>query len=316
MKLVLKDLNTVVLDDGPTPSPAFGEVTVAIEAATVNPSDLKLAAGTYGYRPELPFAVGTEGVGRVTGVGPGTDPDLAGQRVLIVPNYEQGTWADELVTKATNVIPIPDTGDPLQLATVGVNPLTAHLALTRYVDLQPGDWVGQNLGNSAVGKAVIALAKHAGFRTLSVVRRPEAAEGLESDVVVVDGNDLAERIRSELGGDQLRLVLDGTGDHTTAALAQSAELNGTVVSYSSVTGQMPPVGLGDYIYRQLRLTGLWIMNWTRTAPYAELAETYGELARLTNDGVLRTRIEATYPLAAYAEALEHAERAGKILFRP
>lgn len=321
MKLVLKELGSVanvVLD---TSAEVVGpdQVLVAIEAATVNPSDLKLAEGKYGHRPQLPFAIGTEGVGRVTEVGSAADPSLLGRRVLIVPNYEQGAWADRVAVKAANVVPIPDAGDPLQLAMVGVNPLTAYFALTRYVDLKPGDWIGQNLGNSAVGQYVTQLARHAGVRTLSVVRRPEAAEGLESDLVLVDGDDLADRIKAELGDNQLRLVVDGAGDSTVGALAQATELGGTVVVYSTVTGQPPQVGVRDTIYRDLTTAGFWIINWTRTASQAELETTYGELARLTAEGVLHARVEATYALEEYAKALQHAEqpaRTGKILFRP
>jgi NADPH:quinone reductase-like Zn-dependent oxidoreductase len=316
MKLVLKEIGDLahIVPDESVETAGPGEALVTIEAATVNPSDLKLAEGKYGFRPaQLPFAIGTEGVGRVTGP---ADSELLGKRVLLVPTYEHGTWAEEVAVKTANLIEIPDEGDPVQLATVGVNPLTAYLAL-KQVDLKPGDWVGQNLGNSAVGRAAAQLARHAGFRTLSVVRRPEAAVGLESDVVLVDGPDLAERIKAELGDSQLRLVLDGTGDATTGALAAAAELGATVVSYSSVTGQTPPIGLGDLIYRQLRIVGLWIINWTRTAPREELEQVYGELARLTVDGVLHTEVAATYPVAEYTKALQHAgQGGGKVLFRP
>jgi NADPH:quinone reductase-like Zn-dependent oxidoreductase len=316
MKLVLKALGdvleNVVLETDPELTAGADEVLVAIEAATINPVDAMLASGNYGYRIEVPFALGSEGVGRVV-EGPA---ELVGRRVLILPNYEQGTWADQVVVKAANVVPIPDEGDPLQLAMLGINPLTAHLALTKYVDLKPGDWIGQNLGNSAVGQYATALAKHAGLKMLSVVRRPVA---VEADAVVVDGDDLAERIQAELGDNRLKLVLDGTGDATVGALAQAAEFEGTVVSYSSVTGQPPAIGLGDHIYRQLRLTGLWIVNWLATAPRAEVEQTYGDLARLAVDGVLRARVEATYTLTEYAKALEHARqpgRDGKVLFRP
>jgi len=316
MKLVLKEIGEVanIVADESVVTAGPGEVLVTIEAATVNPSDLKLAEGKYGYRPrQLPFAIGTEGIGRVTGP---ADSEWLGKRVLIVPNYEQGTWADVVAVKTANLIELPEEGDALQLATVGVNPLTAYLAL-KQVDLKPGDWVGQNLGNSAGGRATIQLARHAGLRTLSVVRRPEAAAGLDSDVVLVDGPDLPERIKSELGGEQLRLVLDGTGDATTTALASAAELGGTVVTYSSVTGQTPPVGYRDIIYRELRIAGLWIINWTTTAARAELESVYGELVRLTVDGVLSTEVAATYPVAEYAKALQHATRGGgKVLFTP
>lgn len=316
MKLVLKALGdvleNVVLDTDPDLRLGPDDVLVRIEAATINPVDAMLASGNYGYQIEVPFALGSEGIGRVVD---GRD-ELVGRRVLILPNYEQGTWAEQVVVKAANVIPIPDEGDPLQLAMLGINPLTAHLALTKYVDLQPGDWIGQNLGNSAVGQYATALAKHAGLKVLSVVRRPVE---LDADAVVVDGDDLAERIQVELGDNRLKLVLDGTGDATVGALAQATEFEGTVVSYSSVTGQPPAIGLGDHIYRQLRLSGLWIVNWLSTAPRAEVEQTYGDLAQLAVDGVLRARVEATYPLNEYVKAIEHARqpgRDGKVLFRP
>lgn len=311
---------TLVTDPDLTIDP--DQVLVRIEAATVNPVDFMLASGTYGYQAKAPFSLGAEGVGRITGAGASVDQALIGRRVVIVPNYEQGSWADEVVVDARNVVPVTEEGDPVQLAMVATNPLTAHLALTQYVDLQPGDWIGQNLGNSGVGQYVIALARKAGLKTLSVVRSEEAADRLRrqgAGLVVVDGNDLAERIKRELGGQQLKLVLDGTGDATVGALAQALKFEGTVVSYSSVTGQAPQVGLGDAIYRQLKLRGLWIVNWLQNSTPAEIATTYAELAELVAQGVLRAEVEATYPVAEFRKALDHARqpgRSGKILFTP
>ena len=180
------------------------DVLLEIEAAPINPVDFMLAAGTYGYQAQVPFALGSEGVGRVVEVGAQGNQPLLGRRVLIVPTYQQGTWADEVVVAAKNVVAITDEGDPLQLAMVSINLLTAQLALTRLVDLKPGQWVGQNLGNSGVGGYVIGLAKHAGLKTLSVVRREETAEKLRADgadLVLVDGNDLGERIAKALDGE-------------------------------------------------------------------------------------------------------------------
>jgi NADPH:quinone reductase-like Zn-dependent oxidoreductase len=297
------------------------DVLVEIEAAPINPVDFMLAAGTYGYQAQVPFALGSEGVGRVVEVGAQSNQSLLGRRVLIVPTYQQGTWADQVVVAAENVVAITDEGDPLQLAMVSINLLTAHLALTRFVDLKPGQWVGQNLGNSGVGGYVIGLAKHAGLKTLSVVRREEAAEKLRADgadLVLVDGNDLGERIAKALDGESLRLVLDGTGDATAGALAQSTEFGGTVASYSSVTGQPTQVGLGDSIYREVGLRGFWIVNWQNNAPREELERTYAELAELAAKGVVSSEVEATYQLADYRQALEHARRpgrTGKILFK-
>ncbi len=313
---------SIALETAPDLTVGPDEVLVTIEAAVINPVDFMIASGNYGFQAQVPFQLGTEGIGRVAAAGTSVDRAVVGRRVLIVPNYEQGTWADQLVVTFRNVVLLPDGGDVEQLAQVGVNPLTAHLALTKYVELKAGDWIGQNLGNSAVGQYAIALARRAGVKTLSVVRREEAAEKLRAagaDLVVVDGNDLAERIKAALGEQQLKLVLDGTGDASTGALASALEFAGTVVSYSSVTGQPAQVGLGDTIYRQVAVRGLWIPNWLRDASREELENTYVELAELVADGTLRTEVEATYPVAEFRKALDHARqqgRTGKILFRP
>src|ERR1700736_4712356 len=106
-----------------------GELLVALEAAPVHPSDLHLIRGFYGVRPELPAPLGAEGVGRVVEVGPGADQGLAGRRVVILPTYEQGTWADHAVLAEHNVVPVSDDSDALQLAMIGVNAITALLLL-------------------------------------------------------------------------------------------------------------------------------------------------------------------------------------------
>ena len=59
----------------------------------------------------------------------------------------------------------PELEEPLARISV---PL---VLLLRVVDLTAGDWVVQNVANSAVGRLVIALAKPRGVRTLNVVRR-------------------------------------------------------------------------------------------------------------------------------------------------
>jgi NADPH:quinone reductase-like Zn-dependent oxidoreductase len=132
------ELNTV---SDPDPGPE--EVLVSMEAAPLNPSDFLLIRGRYGVRPAFPFSVGAEGVGRVTRIGSKVDVAFQGKRVLILPTYEQGTWADQVLVSVRNIVPISDEADPLQLAMIGINPATAYLLLNRYVSLMPGDWIGQ-----------------------------------------------------------------------------------------------------------------------------------------------------------------------------
>jgi NADPH:quinone reductase-like Zn-dependent oxidoreductase len=303
-------------DDSPRPL-GPDDLLIAVEAAPINNADVLLAAGWYAIQPAVPFAMGTEGVGRVLEAGSAVSPDLVGRRVLILPTNEQGTWADRVVVAARNVLPVSETGDPVQQAMLTVNPATAYLLLNRYVQLRPGDWVGQDLGNSAVGQHVIALARRAGVRTLSVVRSEAAAEALRkrgADVVLVDGPDLTQRIAGALAGRSLRLAL--TGAASAEALTSAVESGGTVVAYAAVNGQSPVLPLGDLIFREVALHGFWIIKWLREAPRTEIEATYALLGALLDDGTLHADVDATFPLTRYPEAIARATgggRSGKVL---
>ena len=115
------ELNTVS-------EPALGqeEVLISMEAAPVNPSDFLFVRGIYGIRPAFPSSVGAEGVGRVVKIGSKVDVALRGKRVLILPNYEQGTWAEQVVAPVRNLVPMSDEADPLQLSMIGINPVCAR----------------------------------------------------------------------------------------------------------------------------------------------------------------------------------------------
>jgi NADPH:quinone reductase-like Zn-dependent oxidoreductase len=313
--------SNVVFDTNPELTLGDDELLVALEAAPIHPVDFLLAQGWYGVPPTPGMTLGSEGVGRVVKAGPAADQSLVGRRVVILPTYEVGTWADQVVVHPRNVVAVTEDADPQQLAMLSINPATAHLLLTRYASLKPGDWIGLTLGNSAVNQSIIALAKRAGYKTLSIVRREEAAEQVRSfggDAVVLAGENLGARVAEALGGKQFALVLDGEGgDASVGALAQSLVFGGTVVAYSSMTGASQVLGLGDLIYRELELRGFWLINWIRNAPREEIEATYAELAALVADGTLSATVEATYPLAEYREAFAHARtpgRTGKILF--
>ncbi|MDH6196665.1 NADPH:quinone reductase-like Zn-dependent oxidoreductase [Mycobacterium frederiksbergense] len=310
--------DSVALADAPDRAPGPREVVVRIEAAAINPSDLLLIQGRYLARPQLPAAVGAEGVGIVAAVGAEVDDALVGKRVIVLPTYTYGTWSDMVVADRDDVVEVPGD-DPLQLAMLTINPVTAHLLL-QGVGLQIGDWVGQTAANSAVGRHVIALARRRGLKTLNLVRREEAAEEVRSaggDAVLVSGPDLAADIAGELGGARLGLVLDPLGGTSAAELIGALGFGGTVVTYGTLTA--PPVGPtpADLFTREVRHTGFWLGNWYARAPRAEIVATLQFLARLVAGKELVTPVEATYPIEQFGAAFAHAQasqRAGKVLF--
>ena len=166
LRLIAHGEPSDVIEIDTVSEPALGQedVLISMEVAPLNPSDFLFVRGTYGVRPAFPSPVGAEGVGRVAKIGSKVDAALRGKRVLIIPTYEQGTWAEQVVAPVRNLVPMSDAADPLQLSMIRINPATAYLMLNRFLYLMPGDWIGQTAANAAMGQYVIALAKLAGSR--------------------------------------------------------------------------------------------------------------------------------------------------------
>jgi NADPH:quinone reductase-like Zn-dependent oxidoreductase len=173
-----------VTDVGP---PGSNEVVIAVEASPINQYDFLMIAGDYGYRPTLPVIAGSEGAGRVVAVGAGVRHLKEGDRTLVP--FLHPTWAERIKTDVPWLRPLPP-GDVNQFAMMGVNPPTAYLLLTDIAKLPRGSWVIQNGANSAVGRAVIAIAKSLGLMTVNVVRRDGVIaeiKALGGDVVLLEG---------------------------------------------------------------------------------------------------------------------------------
>lgn len=306
------------------PALAAGQALVAVLAAPINPSDVLMLTGQYGMLPPLPAVGGSEGVGKVVELGPqapGERPGPAiGQTVLLPAGA--GTWASHVVVPAARLIPLPNEADPRQLAMLTVNPPTASLLLSDFADLQPGDWVIQNGANSGVGSYVVQLAKLRGLKTVNIVRRESAVAGVLAqggDVVLVDGDDLAERVKAATGGAAIKLGIDAVGGKATMRLAMTLAESASIVNYGALSGEPCIVTPRELIFRDVTLKGFWLARWFRVTPQAQQYALLTELAGLIATGKLSTPIQATYDVAQIKEAVAAAaagERQGKILVVP
>ena len=140
-----------------------------------------------------------------------------GDVVMLPPG--SGTWRSHMNATATGLIALPAGADPVQLSMLTVNPPTASLLLSEFVDLQPGDWVIQNAANSAVGGYLIQLAAARGLKTINLVRRETAIEGVRAvggDVCLVDGPSLRTRVAEATEGADVRLAIDAVAGAATS----------------------------------------------------------------------------------------------------
>ncbi len=299
---------------------AEGQALVQVLAAPINPSDVLTLTGEYGTLPPLPAIGGNEGVGKVVAHGPGVNAPPLGQTVMLPRG--SGTWATHVVGDARRLMPLPNEADPLQLAMMLVNPPTASLMLSEFVDLKPDEWVIQNAANSGVGEYLVQLARLRGLKTINVVRRESAAAAVRSsggDVVLVDGPDLAQRVSEATGLAPIRLAIDAVGGQATNRLADCVAEGGMLVNYGMMSGEDCVVSPRSFIFRDVTLRGFWLALWFRRATPQQQAAMLGEIGQLIAAGRLKARIQATYDVTQIKQAVAAAaagEREGKILIVP
>ncbi|MFE6331726.1 alcohol dehydrogenase catalytic domain-containing protein [Streptomyces sp. NPDC057798] len=127
--------DAIEIIDVPVVDPGPGEIRVAVAAATVNPTDLGVAAGFFHStglidQPEH-TGLGWEFAGVVEACGPGVDW-AGGTRVAgLVTGFDRdwGTYAEQIVVAAAAVTPVPEELDLLAAATVPLNGLAAAQAV-------------------------------------------------------------------------------------------------------------------------------------------------------------------------------------------
>ena len=300
-------------------APAADEVVFDVLAFPINPADMWFCKGSYRLKPPLPATPGAECVGRVTAVGAAVKHVKAGDLVI---NLQRENWAQRRKVKGDDAIPLPAGIDLEQAAMVRINPPTALLMLSDFVDLEPGDWVIQNVANSAVGRLLIVLARQRGLRTVNVVRRASLADELKAlgaDLVVVDADDLGQKVAQATGDAAIRLGVEAIGGSATGRLADCIATDGTLVHYGSMSGEDPRVGRSNFIYRGVRLTGFMLGRFLGRRSPEKIREIYGGLAQQVMAGKLSAPVDTVYPIDKIKEALAHADRAGrngKILVSP
>ena len=302
----------------PLPEPGPGEVRVRTVLATIHNHDLWTIRGTYGFKPDLPAASGTEAVGIVDALGEGVDTLKVGQRVS---GGAFGVWAEYFVAKAAGLIPVPEAISDETAAQLVSMPFSA-LALLDSLDLEPGDWMVQNTANGAVGKLVAQFAPARGIHVLGLVRRDAGIDELSAlgihHIVSTESADWRARAAEILDGAEPRAAVDSIGGKAAGELLSLLGEGGTLVSFGAMGSGLLQISSGDLIFKQATVKGFWASTVSRTMDAATRGALFGELLQRVGSGEVPLPVEAVYPFerardAAAASAVPG--RAGKILLR-
>ncbi|HEY4345831.1 MAG TPA: zinc-dependent alcohol dehydrogenase family protein [Parvibaculum sp.] len=301
-------------------APDAGEVVFDVIAFPINPADVSFCRGGYRIKPPLPATPGAECVGRVSAVGAGVGHVKPGDLVI---NLQRENWAQKRRVKGADVIRLPAGVELRQAAMLRINPPTALLLLTDIVDVPQGGWIIQNVANSAVGRLVISIAKGRGIRTVNVVRRTDVIDELKSlgaDVCLLDGPDLADRMKAATGGAAISLGLDAVSGAASARMAACVADGGTVCTYGAMSGESPQaMTVADLIYRGVTQTGFMLGRFLAKRSAEEIENIYAELAARIMDGTISAPVDHVYEIGDIRAALIRAQeggRDGKILVAP
>ena len=295
----------------PAETPADDEVIVRMEAAAMHIADLRTIVGVEPFKFPVPRTPGFEGIGRIVRIGRHVKEFAVGDRVF--PALASGTFREEVRCKAAACMPAP-AGDAIQLSLLTVNGPTAEVLLEDFAVLDRGDWLVQNAANSSCGRYLIRLAKLKGVRTVNVVRRAEMIDELRElggDVVLVDGPDLAARVRAAVQNAPIRLGIDAVAGDATQRIAECLAPGSTVASYGSMTNRRCELDFYLMFRQDIRLVGVSFARQFATRRTPEGVRTmYARLADLMSRGELVAKIAGVYPLERILEACDRAARTG------
>ncbi|WP_424929054.1 zinc-binding dehydrogenase [Amaricoccus tamworthensis] len=307
--------------DTDRPEPAEGEALVRMVLSPIHNHDLWTVRGNYGYKPELPGAIGgSEAVGIVEAVGDGVDEALVGKRVAAAGVH--GTWAEYFTGPAGGLLPLPDEISDEAGAQLIAMPFSA-LSLLETLKVGEGDWLIQTAANGAVGKIMAGLAKSRGIHLLNLVRRDGAADELRDagidNVLSTSDENWKDQARELIGENGAVSAIDSVGGDTAGDLVDLLGRDGELVVFGTATGQPLTMSSADLIMKHITVKGFWGSRVSSEMDPDTRNRLIFELVGLAAKGELPLDVGGTFVLDDSVEAMKAAlepGRGGKIMLRP
>lgn len=284
------------------PIPRDDEVVIRVEAASINPVDLKIRAGQVPMvrADQLPVVLGRDASGVVETCGTRAHTLRVGDAVFCSVGWDRGTYAELLLVKAVEMTAKPARLDHVQAASVPLAALTAWQGLFDHGELEPGQRVLIHGGTGGVGHFAIQVAKAKGAWVATTVSDRDVgfARELGADEVI----DYRHQRFEHAVGD-IDVVLDLIGGETQERSWSVLHPGGIIVS----TVQEPDQDTARE--RQARGTRFLV------EPNAAQLES---IARLIDADKIRPSVAAVFTLDQVRDAhraLEQTHPRGKIVLR-
>lgn len=311
--------DVLAVEERPVPEPAAGQVRLRIVLSPIHNHDLWTVRGTYGFKPELPAASGTEALGIVDALGEGVEHLAVGQRVATGGTF--GAWAEYIVANAAGLIPVPDSLSDESAAQLVSMPFST-ISLLQFLDVNEGDWIVQNAANGAVGRMLAQLGAARGVHVLGLVRRAEGvaelcAQGIDN-VISTDQDDWREQAARLTGGAPIVAGVDSVGGSASGDVLSLLSEGGTLVAFGAMNSPVMEIASSDVIFKQAIVKGFWGSKVIQQLDAATRGALFGELIQRVTDGTLTLPVAGVFDAADIADAVRLSMtpgRVGKVLLQ-
>jgi len=323
-------------EEVPDVRPREDQVLIRIRACALNHLDLWIRKGLPGIK--LPHINGSDIAGDVVEVGTYVSSLKRGMGVLLAPmvfcNHcaqcmagqqsfcrefsvlgyaNDGGNAEYIAVPQASVIPIPDSLNYDEAASVPLVFLTAwHMRVTR-AGIKPGDTVLVLGGGSGVGSAAVQICKMLGATVIATAgdeRKLQKSRELGADHVIDHYQQkIADEVRRITGKSGVDIVFEHVGSATWDDSVRSLRPGGTLVTCGATTGPEAKFDIRVLFSRQLSFLGSYM-------------GTMGDLHQVLKhifSGKLKAVVDRTFPLSearSAHERLEKSEQFGKIVLNP
>ncbi len=299
--------------------PGAGEARVRHHAIGLNYIDVYFRTGL--YPQPLPAGLGMEGAGVVEAIGPDVTEVKVGDRVAYACR-PPGAYAEARVMPAASLVKLPDAIDFETAAAMMLQGLTVQYLFRRTFPLKGGETILFHAAAGGVGLIACQWAKAMGVNMIGTVGSDEKAALAKAHgcthTINYNKEDFLIRVKELTNGQGVPVVYDSIGADTFTKSLDCLSPLGTMVSFGSASGPVPPFSLQELASRgSLFITRPTLFAYT--AKRSDLEAMAADLFGMVESGKVKIEINQRYALKDVQQAhidLESRKTTGSTILLP
>lgn len=292
---------------------APGQVRIRVHHAGVGFAVSLFVSGQYQRRPPLPFTPGTEAAGEIIEVAPDVSHLYVGQKVVAALDW--GAFAEEAVTTAETVYPLPDGVAMRRAAALPITYGTVWSALEWRARLKAGDTLLVHGAGGGLGMAAVQIGRLMGARVIatasSEMKRAAAVANGADHVLPSDAVTLAQSVKALCPTGGADVVFDPVGGDLFDASLRCVAPEARVLAIGFASGRIPQMAANLLLVKNLSVIGFnyghyigWGLSDERKRYAPDVQAVVGKVLRAIASGAMPAPVTQHFPLASWVDAID------------